>query len=200
MGNFFVIADTHFSHFNIIRYCDRPFATAEEMDEALIKNWNDTVSAEDRILVLGDFGLTGRDRMTEIIARLNGHKSIMLGNHDRGKRFYQEAGFESVESRKTRLIFPPMSNHCGLTDVYAQYPDLYVVFTHVPLTVTEIDELREEYGEGGVWPRFLNVHGHIHNNESLGGPRVCVSVEVTNYKPVTLRSVVEKWLGIKEVS
>lgn len=40
-------ADQHFGHSNIIRFCDRPFATAEEMDEALINNWNEFVSDND---------------------------------------------------------------------------------------------------------------------------------------------------------
>lgn len=31
-------ADTHFGHENIIRFCDRPFVSAEEMDEVLIEN------------------------------------------------------------------------------------------------------------------------------------------------------------------
>lgn len=43
----FYISDTHFGHQNIIRYDNRPFSTADEMDEALIDRWNDVVSDED---------------------------------------------------------------------------------------------------------------------------------------------------------
>jgi calcineurin-like phosphoesterase family protein len=46
------IADTHFSHTNIIRYAKRPFVTVEEMDHCLITNWNDCVSAEDQVYFL----------------------------------------------------------------------------------------------------------------------------------------------------
>lgn len=47
-------ADQHFGHSNIIRFCERPFSTVEEMDEVLINNWNETVSDNDIVYILGD--------------------------------------------------------------------------------------------------------------------------------------------------
>lgn len=47
-------ADTHFGHCNVIRFCDRPFASAEEMDEAMIQNWNERVTGNDTVYILGD--------------------------------------------------------------------------------------------------------------------------------------------------
>lgn len=47
-------ADTHFGHENIIKFCDRPFASVEEMDETLIANWNGRVRANDTVFILGD--------------------------------------------------------------------------------------------------------------------------------------------------
>ena len=38
-------SDQHFGHFNIIRLSHRPFATADEMDEAMIAKWNAKVKA-----------------------------------------------------------------------------------------------------------------------------------------------------------
>ena len=55
MAKDFFIADTHFGGENIRRYENRPFETAEEMDEKLIENWNRVVSEEDTVYVLGDF-------------------------------------------------------------------------------------------------------------------------------------------------
>ena len=56
MGVFFT-ADQHFGHKSIIEYCNRPFSDVEEMNEALIENWNKTVDNNDKIFVLGDFAL-----------------------------------------------------------------------------------------------------------------------------------------------
>ena len=47
-------ADTHFGHENVIRFCDRPYSCAEEMDEALILNWNSRVKGNDTVYILGD--------------------------------------------------------------------------------------------------------------------------------------------------
>ena len=42
------IADTHFDSEDLIFYDNRPFETAEEMNEALIANWNRVVGDEER--------------------------------------------------------------------------------------------------------------------------------------------------------
>ena len=47
-------ADTHFGHNNVIQFCDRPFASVEEMDEAMIQNWNERVTGNDTVYILGD--------------------------------------------------------------------------------------------------------------------------------------------------
>ncbi len=67
---FFVIADTHFGHTNIIKYCNRPFSCTEDMDEALIKNWNETVSNNDVVLHLGDFGVGNKEYVENIIKKI----------------------------------------------------------------------------------------------------------------------------------
>lgn len=51
----FFTSDLHFGHSNIVRMCDRPFATIEEMDEQLIRNWNRKVHKCDTVYILGDF-------------------------------------------------------------------------------------------------------------------------------------------------
>lgn len=80
--NIFFISDPHFGHANIIRYCDRPFKDVQEMNETLIKNWNDTVNPDDIIFILGDIAFGGAATFEEIVPKLNGRKYLVLGNHD----------------------------------------------------------------------------------------------------------------------
>jgi calcineurin-like phosphoesterase family protein len=79
----FYISDTHFGHRNIIRYDNRPFASVEEMDSTLIKNWNSVVSSEDTVYILGDISWYQEEETAKILAKLNGHKVLIKGNHDR---------------------------------------------------------------------------------------------------------------------
>ena len=76
-------SDTHFGHANIIKYSNRPFKDAAEMDEALVRNWNSVVRPSDEVWHLGDFGFAREDRLDGIIRRLNGWKGLLYGNHDR---------------------------------------------------------------------------------------------------------------------
>lgn len=48
----YFIADTHFDHANIIRFCNRPFTSVEEMNETLIVNWNRKVHGNDTVYIL----------------------------------------------------------------------------------------------------------------------------------------------------
>ena len=88
-------SDTHFNHTNIIKYCDRPFSDVNEMNEKIIRNWNERVVPDDRVFHLGDFGLFKRDKEPRsILNRLNGNIYLIRGNHDHTdtrKTFEREA-------------------------------------------------------------------------------------------------------------
>lgn len=83
--NIWFTSDTHFGHFNIMRYCNRPFSDVHEMDEAFIKNWNDRVKSSDMVYHLGDFAFCRDPRaVQERRDRLNGQIQLIWGNHDKG--------------------------------------------------------------------------------------------------------------------
>jgi calcineurin-like phosphoesterase family protein len=81
----YLIADLHLGHANIIRYCSRPFLFSDvrEMDHVLIKNWNYTISPENRVYHLGDLRY-GDDALPTVQYRqkLKGHITFIEGNHD----------------------------------------------------------------------------------------------------------------------
>jgi calcineurin-like phosphoesterase family protein len=85
--NTFFVSDTHFGHENtctLFKRADgsplRPFANAQEMDEEMVARWNAVVKPQDKVYHLGDVVINRKHLPT--LARLNGHKRLIRGNHD----------------------------------------------------------------------------------------------------------------------
>lgn len=70
----YLIADTHFGHANIIKYCNRPYYCVEDMNNDLIHCWNNIVTNNDKVFILGDFALGTADQVKEWGRQLNGSK------------------------------------------------------------------------------------------------------------------------------
>jgi calcineurin-like phosphoesterase family protein len=89
----FFISDTHFYHRSILKpdYSNRPFKDVEEMNEAMIRNWNAAVRPHDIICHLGDLAMAGPRSTINVIRRLNGRKILIYGNHDLKIRGLPEA-------------------------------------------------------------------------------------------------------------
>lgn len=90
MSNTWFYADSHLRHTNIIKYCNRPFSSVQEMDEELIHRWNLLVKPNDVVYHLGDFSF-GNTRYYR--DRLNGKIHLIKGNHDKK---VDKSCFESV--------------------------------------------------------------------------------------------------------
>ena len=83
----FLISDTHFGHKGVCEFlCEdgitkvRPWSHPDDMDEALVKNWNSAVGPKDKVYHLGDVVINKRCLQT--LSRLNGDKVLIKGNHD----------------------------------------------------------------------------------------------------------------------
>ena len=104
MSKIFLTSDTHYGHSKIIEYCKRPFSSVEEMNETLIANWNAVVKPQDHVYHLGDVTMLrgsvhGKEafQTIQLCQRLNGHKRLILGNHDHFPvEVYFLAGFKKI--------------------------------------------------------------------------------------------------------
>lgn len=76
-------SDYHLGHANIIKYCNRPFNNADEMNKAIIANHNALIQPDDEWYHLGDFSAMGPGYTIEALKQLNGKKFMLLGNHDK---------------------------------------------------------------------------------------------------------------------
>src|SRR6185437_4041805 len=95
MSTYF-IADTHFSHKNILKYqpVSRPFENIHEMNKVLTIRWNSVVHKDDTIYHLGDFCFSGKASAQTIFDGLNGNKILIVGNHD--NKAIRELGWKEV--------------------------------------------------------------------------------------------------------
>lgn len=159
----FVISDTHFNHAKIIQYCSRPFENVEEMNEALIWNWNSVVGADDYVYHLGDFGFGSISALGDIRKRLNGEILLIRGNHDsHSKHTYEKIGLPVID--RLTISPPGVLFKCYLS--------------HRP----SIEKRRGE----------VHLHGHLHRNELEDNPfwNVNMSVELWDYTPQLLTDVI----------
>jgi len=82
----FLVSDTHFGHAGVCKFLRpdgtklRPWDNPEEMDEEMVKRWNETVRPNDKVYHLGDVVINRKALKT--LARLNGEKVLIKGNHD----------------------------------------------------------------------------------------------------------------------
>ena len=194
MVDLFFISDTHFHHTNswkVFKRADgsplRPFQSDEEMDELMVQRWNETVSPSAHIYHLGDVTMhrssTQAKAFVAFMKRLHGHKRLVLGNHDQFPiKVYLAAGFEKV---------------------YATHVIDRVVLSHVPIHPSSVTRFRG------------NIHGHIHDGEPLKPvlwlknddpgrvqvtPYVNITVEHTDYRPLTWKAVLARLAAAGETS
>lgn len=163
MEKVWFIADSHFFHKKVIEYCNRPFSNVEEMNNIIISNWNKVVKRDDRVFMLGDFALCGKDKIIEIGQKLNGRKVLIMGNHEGASlSTYYNAGFEMVS--KFPIIFQD-----------------FFILSHEPIEFLPLNT------------PFVNIFGHVHNDMRFPTitPRgACVSVERWNYMPVEFNQLI----------
>ena len=169
----YFISDTHFCSENIIKYCNRPFKDAEEMNEQLIQRWNAVVKPEDKVFHLGDVVMHQSENIPSIIPRLNGEIHLITGNHD---------------TRAKLEVLKKMPNIVAVDFAsFARYKNLFLVLNHFPMTDPEfLDMVNTENSE------VFCVHGHVHDKQPffVGEKHAFnVSADVVDFTPVPITRI-----------
>lgn len=174
MKDIWVISDTHFQHKTILKFVDndgklvRPgFVNSDEMDQYMIERWNSVVKPGDKVYHLGDVFFGNKENFEKIFSKLHGQKRLIVGNHDNIKYLASTNFFQKIQ-------------------LWRQWREEKLMFSHVPLHISSLDR---GMAEGGV---LLNIHGHIHQNDSPPGPYYNVCVEKTDYTPIHIDILIDK--------
>lgn len=159
MARFFV-SDLHINHKNVIDFCDRPYSSVEEMDEAIIEQWNLQVNPKDTVYFLGDFGINKKKILDpDIVNKLNGKKHAIIGNHDLGhSRLNKNKNVESIKNKYLKAGWETVSVAATLI----LKDGTQVIMTHLPPS-NEYDKRYSEYKVTNN-PKLNYLHGHLHGH------------------------------------
>ena len=174
-------ADLHIGHANIIRHCQRPFSSVEEMNQVLLQNWNTTVHRDDTIYILGDLFFRNSVPAEEYLQQMKGKKRLIVGNHD-------SSWMKKVELGK---YFESVSHMEEITD-----GGHHLTLCHYPMMSWS----------GCNRGSFL-VYGHIHNNRndtycpllSKSELSLNAGVDINDFRPVTLQELIKNNADYKEL-
>lgn len=176
----FFTSDSHFGHFGIVHYCDRPFGSRKDMNEGLIERWNSVVPDDGIVIHCGDFMLpheVGVKQYLKIMSRLKGNILLCRGNHDR-----------------IELCGHPQQNLIAVVDIgLIKVGDIKIMASHYPML---------------AFPADYQVFGHVHTRAdgSCSGPdadvpgrlrttQYDVGVDQNEYTPVSFYKLLEIWNG-----
>lgn len=133
-------SDCHFYHRRICEFTDRPFANVDEMNDALIAQWNKQVQPDDDIYHLGDFLFGGLSKIENILSQLNGRKHFIMGNHDDRKHW------SKIDKEKYNIAW---TRDVADININGQH----IVMCHYPFAIWN-------QSHRSSW----NLHGHSHGS------------------------------------
>ena len=166
-----VISDTHFYHRNtwaMFKKADgsplRPFNSTDEMNMTMWNNWNKVVMPNDYVYHLGDVTFDYTKTFFNFFRGLNGHKRLILGNHDK------------IVTGNFILLFEKVELWKGITET-----------NKLPWTMSHIPQRLESIRWGNC-----NIHGHTHDAVLDDPHYINVCVETRNYTPIHFDTIHEE--------
>ena len=174
----FLVSDTHFGHektCTMFKRADgtplRPFKTVEEMDEEMVRRWNERVGKKDKVYHLGDVVINRK--YLEILGRLNGDKVLIRGNHD---------------------IFKLEDYTKYFRDVRGYHVMNGMILSHVPVHPESLGRFGVNVHGHLHYQRVKKIvgvdkTGAFTYSDEIDPRYHCVCVEQTDYTPITLEEV-----------
>lgn len=159
----FVWSDTHFFHKNIIKFSNRPYFDIEQMNWAMIENFNEIVGKDDISIWVGDVGFAPDNKLNDLLRECNGYKILIIGNHDFNHDHLKKLNFD-----ETYFMYE------------MELPDFNLVFTHYPLDDVPIDYIN------------VHGHLHVGSTEKTDLRCINVCCEMIDYKPTPLAEIIRK--------
>lgn len=178
----FLVSDTHFGHAGVCRFlCEdgvtklRPWDDPEEMDEVMIKNWNERVRPSDKVYHLGDVVINRKHLRT--LSRLNGDKVLIRGNHD----IFRDDEYREYfrELRAYHVLNGMILSHIP---VHEASLGRFGVNIHGHLHASRVKRARGVDAKTGTVLYGNDVDPRYH----------CVCVEQTDYTPILLEDVYKR--------
>lgn len=163
MINTWFTSDTHFQHASVIRHSQRPFSSVTEMDDTMVKRWNEVVGRHDQVWHLGDFSWHGSRGALRILDRLQGGVHLVWGNHD---------------DNQTRKLSRWLSSQ-----PYAEIKldGVRLVLFHYAMKVWN----RAHHGA-------IHLYGHSHRSLPGDSQSCDVGVDCWDFRPVSLGQIKER--------
>ena len=163
----YYISDLHIGHKNAIRFDERPFSGIDEMECEIIRRWNEKVSSDDDVYILGDVFYRFKGDRTGFLKKLGGRLHLIVGNHD----------FEILKDEAALGCFDSVDKLRQIVDNGRR-----VVMCHYPI----ISWNMKHFGA-------YHVYGHVHskvNEETLFMMKqeraFNAGCMINNYEPCTL--------------
>lgn len=171
MNKTYFTSDLHFMHDRAFIYEPRGFSSIYEMNEAIIKNFNEVMDWSDDLYILGDCFLNNNEEGIKLMKRLPGMKHVIWGNHD------SDARKELIEDAGIHILgFAHMQKFNGQSFYLSHYPTL----------TSNLDENKN------IKARTLNLFGHTHSKNKFyeGRPYMYnVALDAHNCYPVEINTI-----------
>ena len=159
-------SDLHFNHKNIIKYCNRPWNSTKEMNEAIIKNFNEILMPNDTLYILGDCGFGCKQQIEQI----KGKKILIVGNHD--------------EINDIKNVFEEVTVYKKL-----KYNHKHFILFHYPILEWD-GKYHNTYHLHGHQHNTADYNTENIENNIL---RYDVGVDANNYKPISIEEIITKF-------